>query len=149
MYFKFFFFACLIPWIQTRLCSKKSHYCTTYIFIRNPFSFSWDVNFFMCCGLACEEMVEHRLNMELDLQSLFGLHEHSCTQWQRPRNPPSPSARALGLIYEGAIGQPRLTTSPGDPSPVWATAQLPSYPKGPMYFVSVVFTPSPPAPTRQ
>jgi hypothetical protein len=26
----------------------------------------------------------HRLNMELDLQSLFGLHVHSCTHWLRP-----------------------------------------------------------------
>jgi hypothetical protein len=23
----------------------------------------------------------HRLNMELDLQSLFGLHVHSCSHW--------------------------------------------------------------------
>ncbi len=44
------------------------------------------------------------LSMELDLQSLFGLHVHSCTHWLRPRNPPPP---AFGLIYEGAIGQPR------------------------------------------
>ncbi len=28
--------------------------------------------------------------MELDLQSLFGLHVHSCTHWLRPRNPPPP-----------------------------------------------------------
>jgi hypothetical protein len=27
------------------------------------------------------------LNMELDLQSLFGLHVHSCTNWLRHRNP--------------------------------------------------------------
>ena len=33
---------------------------------------------------------------------LFGLHVHSCTHWQRHRHPP-----AFGLIYEGAIGQPR------------------------------------------
>ncbi len=26
--------------------------------------------------------------MELDLQSLFGLHVHSCTYWLRPYNPP-------------------------------------------------------------
>jgi hypothetical protein len=26
----------------------------------------------------------HRLNMELDLQSLFGLHVHSCTHWLSP-----------------------------------------------------------------
>jgi hypothetical protein len=29
----------------------------------------------------------HRLNMELDIQSLFGLHVDSCTHWLRPRNP--------------------------------------------------------------
>jgi hypothetical protein len=34
------------------------------------------------------EVWMHRLNMELDLQSLFGLHGHSCTHWLRPRNPP-------------------------------------------------------------
>jgi hypothetical protein len=28
---------------------------------------------------------------------------HSCTHWLRPRNPPIPAA--LGLVYEGAIGQ--------------------------------------------
>jgi hypothetical protein len=47
--------------------------------------------------------------MELDLQSLFGLHVHGCTHWRRPRNPPSP--HAFRLIFEGAIGQPRWTTS--------------------------------------
>ncbi len=40
----------------------------------------------------------HRLNMELDLQSLFGLHMHSCTHWLRPRNPPS--ARIWAHIRE-------------------------------------------------
>ncbi len=37
--------------------------------------------------------VYHRLNMKLDkldLQSLFGLHVHSCTRWLRPRNAPPP-----------------------------------------------------------
>jgi hypothetical protein len=51
--------------------------------------------------------------MELDLQSLFGIgiHVHSC--WYRyslaetTHTPPS----AFRLIYEGAIGQPRKTTS--------------------------------------
>ncbi len=47
---------------------------------------------------------KHRLNMKLDLRSLFGLHVHKCTHWLRPRNPPPP---AFGLIYEGAIGQLR------------------------------------------
>ncbi len=41
--------------------------------------------------------------MELDLQSLFGLHVHSCTiGWDPVTLPP-----AFGLIYEGAFGQPR------------------------------------------
>jgi hypothetical protein len=40
------------------------------------------------------------LNIEFDLQSLFGLHEHSCSYWLGPRNPPP----AFGLIYEGDIG---------------------------------------------
>ncbi len=31
------------------------------------------------------------LNMELDLQSLFGPHVHSCTHWVRPPPPPTPS----------------------------------------------------------
>jgi hypothetical protein len=33
--------------------------------------------------------------MDLDLQSLFGLHVHSCTHWLRPRTPPPPP-RHLG-----------------------------------------------------
>ena len=32
----------------------------------------------------------HRLNMELDLQSLLGLHVHSCAHWLRLRNIPPP-----------------------------------------------------------
>ncbi len=39
---------------------------------------------------------DHRLNMELGLQSLFGLHVHSSTHWLGPRNPPYPPA--FGLI---------------------------------------------------
>ncbi len=33
---------------------------------------------------------------------------YSCTHWLRPATPPPPS---LGLIYEGAIGHSRQTTS--------------------------------------
>ncbi len=47
-----------------------------------------------------------RLNMELDLQSLCGLHVLSCTHWLRSRRDPPPHP-AFGLIYEGAIGQAR------------------------------------------
>ncbi len=37
------------------------------------------------------DVLDHRLNMELDLHSLFGLHEHSCTHWaETPQLPPSP-----------------------------------------------------------
>ncbi len=41
--------------------------------------------------------------MELDLQSIFGLHEHSCTHCLRLRNSSPPPA--FGLIYEGVNGQ--------------------------------------------
>jgi hypothetical protein len=41
------------------------------------------------------EVLLHRLNMELDLQSLFGPHVYSCTHWLRPRTlPPSPRSWA-------------------------------------------------------
>jgi hypothetical protein len=51
----------------------------------------------------------HRLNMELDLQSLFGLHVRrymQYTQWMKPCNSPHPSA--FGLINKGAIGQAKI-----------------------------------------
>jgi hypothetical protein len=54
--------------------------------------------------------------MELDLQSLFGLHVHRSTQWLRPRNLPPPPP-AFGLVCEGDIGQPKKTTSLCDPLP--------------------------------
>jgi hypothetical protein len=43
-----------------------------------------------------------RLNMELDLQSAFGLNMLSCTHWLRPPQPPPP---AFALKYGRAIGQ--------------------------------------------
>jgi hypothetical protein len=45
------------------------------------------------------------LNMEFDLQSLFGLHVHSCTHWLSPRN--SPSHPHLGSYTRALFGQPR------------------------------------------
>jgi hypothetical protein len=45
---------------------------------------------------------------------------HSCTHWLRLRNSPPPPA--FGLIYGGAIGQPRETTSLCDPLPHRSTA---------------------------
>jgi hypothetical protein len=50
------------------------------------------------------EGVTHRWNMELDLQSLFGL---LCTAVLIGRTPQLPPPSAFGLLYEGAIGQSR------------------------------------------
>jgi hypothetical protein len=33
----------------------------------------------------------HRLNMELDLQSLFGLRVYGCNHWLRPQTSPPPA----------------------------------------------------------
>ncbi len=49
------------------------------------------------------------LNMELDLQSLFGLYVHTAWPYslaETPQQPPSPHPPAFGVIYEGATGQP-------------------------------------------
>ncbi len=59
----------------------------------------------------------HRLNLELDLQSLFGLLVYSCTQWLRPWISPLPPS--FGLIYEATIDQPRYTTSLCNPL-IWS-----------------------------
>jgi hypothetical protein len=54
-------------------------------------------------------LVIHMLNMELDLQSLFGLHVHCAqlyTHWLRPRNlPPSPRfwAHVRGRYWSAKI----------------------------------------------
>ncbi len=49
--------------------------------------------------LLRRKLWRHRLNMELDLQSLFGLDVTWCSHWLRPRNPSPPLA--FGLTYEG------------------------------------------------
>jgi hypothetical protein len=52
----------------------------------------------LCLGVGFDEVggpaegqeqltLHHRLNMELDPQSLFGLHVHRCTDWLRPATP--------------------------------------------------------------
>ncbi len=51
---------------------------------------------------------KHKLNMEVDLQSLFGLRVPWCAKLYslaEPRNSPPPPA--FGLVFEGAIGQQR------------------------------------------
>ncbi len=42
------------------------------------------------CFLYISPEAYIRLNMELDIRSLFGLHVYSCTHWLRPRPPPPP-----------------------------------------------------------
>ncbi len=52
---------------------------------------------------------QHRFNMELDPRKFIWPPVYGFTHWLRPRN--SPHSPASGLMYEGAIGQPRQTTS--------------------------------------
>ncbi len=54
------------------------------------------------CIQWCCLFKPYRLNMELNLQRLFGLHAHSCTHWLRTRNPPPPPSPPFGIIYEAA-----------------------------------------------
>ncbi len=76
-----------------------------HLFGLNSFSF---FSFECKCLCLC---ICHGLNMALDLQCSFGLHEHSCTHWlsETPhsafRNPHPPAA--FGLIYDGTFGHPR------------------------------------------
>ncbi len=54
-------------------------------------------------------IADHRLNKELELQSLFGLHVTWCTQLYSLAETPETHTPppAFGLLNEGAIGQPR------------------------------------------
>jgi hypothetical protein len=53
----------------------------------------------------------HRLNIELDLQSLFGLHVHSCTHWLKHRNlPPPPFVLIRGRFWSAKIDDISLCT---------------------------------------
>ncbi len=57
-------------------------------------------------------MKYERLNMELDMQSLFGLHVHSYIYWLRPGNPTPPFSRIWAHMRGlNSISQPRKTTS--------------------------------------
>ncbi len=49
------------------------------------------------------EALYQRLNMELDLQSLFGLHMHSRTHWLRLRNPPPCNPSPTMGLYMRAL----------------------------------------------
>jgi hypothetical protein len=50
-------------------------------------------------------VLTHRSNMELDLQSLFGLHVHSCIHWLGPRIPPP---LVFGLICKAAYWSAKI-----------------------------------------
>jgi hypothetical protein len=53
----------------------------------------------------------HRLNMEVILESLFGLHVTWCAQlYSLAATPPPPPILRIGLVYKGAIAQQRQTT---------------------------------------
>ncbi len=56
-------------------------------------------------SLSSHQVSSNRLNMELDLQSLFGLHVHSCTHWPRPRNSPLPhlGSYKLGRYWSAKV----------------------------------------------
>jgi hypothetical protein len=54
----------------------------------NPTKGPWECTFFFQYFA-----VNYRLHMELDLQSIFGLHVHSCTHRLRPHMPHPPFSR--------------------------------------------------------
>ncbi len=61
---------------------------------------------------------DHRLNMELDLQNLFGIHVHSCTHyhWLRPNKPQLPPAHLGSYTRALLVNQDRrhlFVTPPG------------------------------------
>ncbi len=60
-------------------------------------------------GVTTMERLDHRLNMKIVLQSLFGLHVTWCEQLYSLAETPQPPSLPphLRLIYEGAIGHPR------------------------------------------
>jgi hypothetical protein len=119
----------VIKYISTKSAWKRGGVTSS----RPPF-FSADPNYFLQSRESAFPCVQtllsllflyHWLNMELDLQSLFGL---LCTAvligWGPATSPNSP---AFGLIYEGAIGQPRWKTSLCNPLVFIFTTKLKPY----------------------
>ncbi len=74
----------------------------------------------------------HRLNMELDLQILFGLYVYSCTHWLRPCNSPFPpriwahirghywSAKADDISLEPPVGLHQSCESRRQKNSTWS-----------------------------
>jgi hypothetical protein len=50
-------------------------------------------------------LLRHRLNMELDLRSLFGSHGYTAVLYSLSETQQAPSSFPLGLLDEGPIGQ--------------------------------------------
>jgi hypothetical protein len=77
---------------------KQAHNCRRFLLRRN----------YKCDGPIVFGLY-HRLNVELDLQTLFGLHVHTAQLYSfslAETPPPFPRIWAY-TVYEGAIGQPR------------------------------------------
>jgi hypothetical protein len=71
--------------------------------------------FFSLHGWALTIYLNHSLNTELDLQSLFRLHVHSCTHWLRPeilqlrpRNPPIPPYPLIWAHIRGSYWSAKI-----------------------------------------
>jgi hypothetical protein len=72
---------------------------------------------------------DHRLNMELDRQSLFGLHVHSCTHWLKPPTPLTPHiwAHIRGFYWSAMIDDISMWSPAVDPRMkcrIWETLVL-------------------------
>ncbi len=58
------------------------------------------------CNLTNWILIQHMLNMKLNLQSLFGHHVYSCTHWPRP--PPRIWAQIRGRYWSAKINDVSL-----------------------------------------
>jgi hypothetical protein len=82
--------------VHSPLLCKSLHCWTEHL----PSQYLW------LYGTASKFLIAaHRLNMEVDLQNLFGLNVTWCAQLYSLAETPQPPA--LGLVDEGAIGQQR------------------------------------------
>ncbi len=66
---------------------------------------------------ADQRPMNHRLNMELDIQSLFGLHVYSCTHWRRTPPPPRTWAHIGGRYWSAKIDDACLWPPAYEPWP--------------------------------
>ncbi len=85
------------PIIFSRFQIISLVYCTWFLKCK-----IWGQQLSYCKQLTHRLIIKHlyhRLIMELDLQSVFGLHVHSCTHWLRPNTPtPRIWAHTMALL---------------------------------------------------